>query len=109
MSPKKQKRPHAVDVDVESPPPETLACIDCSEAKKKEGFYRNQWKLRDQGGARCKTCWDNYLVSDSSKKARRPMEDDCNTNTTNKKEQLGDMVERTCSSCLKMFVTEKIE
>jgi hypothetical protein len=74
-SPKMKKRTHAVDVavavdvDVESPP-ETLVCIDCNGAKKKEGFYRNQWKLRDHqggGGARCKPCWDNYLL-DSSKK-----------------------------------------
>jgi hypothetical protein len=44
-------------------PLETLACIDCDAVNDREGFYKSQWKLRAQGGARCKPCWDSHLVA----------------------------------------------
>jgi predicted adenine nucleotide alpha hydrolase (AANH) superfamily ATPase len=60
------------------PVPETLACIDCSLVKGKEGFYKNQWKLRLQGGARCKSCWDIHRVSELSGPKKQPSDDDSN-------------------------------
>lgn len=56
---------------------ETHTCIACKEEKDREGFYKKQWKLQDEG--RCKPCWDDFIGN-----RKRPNEADTSSNKKQK-------------------------